>query len=67
MSKGSGRRPQRVGQDVMADNWMGCFGDKWECRDAAGKVLSEGSTHDSAIKKALAAGYDGFAILKVRG
>lgn len=51
----------------MADNWMQAFGDKWECRDSKGKVLSVGKSHDIAIKAALAAGHDGFAIIKVQG
>ena len=66
MSKGSWRRPSKVSAETEAANWMQAYGDAWECRDAGGKVLSTGSTHDRAIKKALDAGYDGFAIIKVR-
>ena len=29
MGKGSDRRPQKVGVDTMAANWMDTFGSKW--------------------------------------
>jgi len=43
MSKGSGRRPQRVGSDVMADNWKNIFekGREWAAYDLDGKMLGK--------------------------
>lgn len=48
MSKGSNRRPQRVGDDVMADNWQQAFGDQWELKDLEGNVISSHSTYEKA-------------------
>lgn len=53
MSKGSHRRPQRVGADAMADNWMQAFGSKWQARLANGEVLCTKKTCEEARDYAL--------------
>jgi len=53
MSKGSSRRPQRVGSDVMADNWMQAFGSKWEARLSSGAVVCCKPTYKQARDYAL--------------
>lgn len=48
MSKGSGRRPKQVTDEVMADNWMEAFGAQWELKDLEGNVISSHSTYERA-------------------
>ena len=50
MSKGSARRPMRVGSDIMADNWQNIFTPKrrWECRLLDGTVIGAAGTFEEA-------------------
>ena len=71
MSKGSSRRPQRVGSDIMADNWQNIFnpGDKRESRLANGEVICTKKTYEEARDCALDYLPEGVqaTIVKVRG
>ena len=71
MSKGSARRPMRVGSDIMADNWQNIFnpGDKRESRLASGEVICTKKTYEEARDYALDYLPEGVqaTIVKVRG